>query len=161
MKVTNFPNPQNVTGAVEVLNLPSVQDVNVVNAPAPAACSSFQYVGFSTGLLMGSGPKGVFSAADLCKVDFGARARFCTSEEVLNTVSPPAVSEGPAWVRPVFVPTSQSTDASGVTVNATSTQISCEAWGNPSTTGLVVDSSGAFNYDQCSVARPVACGSDQ
>ena len=75
VEVTNFPDPQNVTGAVDVLNLPAVQDVEVLNLPAvqdvnvlsapAAACSSFQFVGFSSGLLMGSGPIGVFSATGL------------------------------------------------------------------------------------------------
>jgi hypothetical protein len=34
VEVTNFPDPQNVTGAVEVVNLPAVQDVSVRNFPA-------------------------------------------------------------------------------------------------------------------------------
>ena len=177
VEVTNFPDPQNVTGAVDVLNLPAVQDVEVLNLPAvqdvnvlsapAAACSSFQFVGFSSGLLMGSGPIGVFSATDLCKVDFDTRARFCSSEEVLNTVSPPAVAGGPAWVRPVFMPygTSRSTDASGATAG-TPRDLSCGGWrgaapGIPPIRGLTATSSGVFNSEVCSVARPVACCSDQ
>ena len=158
VEVTNFPDPQNVTGAVEVLNLPVVQDVNVLSAPA-AACSSFQFVGFSSGLLMGSGPIGVFSAADLCKADFGPRARFCSSEEVLNTVSPPAVSGGPAWVRPVLMPYWDATtaDASGVT--ASPEKLTCEGWllSTSSSRGLTVTSSGVFIRESCSASRPVAC----
>ena len=37
VEVINFPDPQNVTGSVEVTNLPEVQDVNVVNPSPPAA----------------------------------------------------------------------------------------------------------------------------
>jgi hypothetical protein len=64
VNVTNFPNPQNVAGSVEVSNLPAVQDVNVTNdtanpvevagavevtnLPAPGGAARFQLVGFTS-----------------------------------------------------------------------------------------------------------------
>ena len=57
VEVINFPDPQNVTGSVEVSNLPSIQDVIVTNEPlavTASAQSRFQLVGFSNNPVTGA-----------------------------------------------------------------------------------------------------------
>ena len=79
VRVTNFPDPQNVAGTVEISNLPTVQDVNVTtpvevigavavtNLPAPAGTSRFQLVGFSSTTVPGIG---FFTMTLACQQDF-------------------------------------------------------------------------------------------
>ena len=166
VEVTNFPDPQNVTGAVEVLNLPAVQDVNVVNAPpAPTACASrFQLVGFTSATY--TGDTGVLGFTRGCQAEFGL-SRMCTSEEVVETVDVPNVATSdPAWVRPTFEPVSAGpggisasrvvADVSGIHADFPR-ELSCEGW-HSSGTGLAVDGDGRFGKLSCTNApRPLAC----
>ena len=85
--VTNFPDPQNVTGSVEVTNLPDVQDVHVVNQqpPAPAPASSrFQLVGFTSATYTGD-MGGHFGVTQKCQLEFPG-SRMCTVKEVAATI---------------------------------------------------------------------------
>jgi hypothetical protein len=162
--VTNFPDPQNVTGAVEVTNLPAVQDVNVVSGPPADASPRFQLVGFTSALL--SGEQGVLGFTSACQQEF-ANSRMCTSVEVLETTTVPAGLVGEAWVRPTIVaaPANVVVDASGATDLPDG--LSCAGWRTSAldASGLVMDSVGRFRSARhaptadrgCGVARAVAC----
>jgi hypothetical protein len=162
--VTNFPNPQNVTGSVAVTNLPAVQDVNVVNAPTTSGASPrFQLVGFTTATSTG-GP-GVLGFTLACQQEF-ANSRMCTSLEILETTAVPAGLAGEAWVRPAIVApdVNVQVDASGVIGDATN--LTCSGWsfGTSGLGALVVDGSGRFRQSSgtgpssfCNALRPVAC----
>jgi hypothetical protein len=165
--VTNFPNPQNVTGSVAVTNLPAVQDVNVVSAPpAGGASPRFQLVGFTTATFTGG--QGVLGFTLACQQEF-ADSRMCTSLEILETTKVPGGLAGEAWVRPTIttdLPTAGTVvDASGV--SAVPDFLSCDGWrdngSTPFSNGLVVDGAGRFRsrfttlFTECGVARAVAC----
>ncbi|MCK5364515.1 MAG: hypothetical protein KAR22_16180, partial [Gammaproteobacteria bacterium] len=90
VEVVNLPDPQNVTGSVEVTNLPAVQDVNVTNAPAGPP-SRFQLVGFTTAALPGD--SGLFAFTLACQAEFFG-SRICTSREVFETVDVPTGLRG-------------------------------------------------------------------
>jgi len=97
--VTNFPNPQNVTGSVTVTNLPAVQDVHVVNAQPPAQCGappSFQLVGFTRAVFTGD-LGGPFGANQKCQAEFPG-SRICDYSEVRSTVIVPSGLAGLAWL---------------------------------------------------------------
>ncbi len=68
VEVVNLPDPQNVTGSVEVTNLPAVQDVNVTNAPAGPP-SRFQLVGFTAATF--TGDSGFFAFTLACQAEGG------------------------------------------------------------------------------------------
>jgi hypothetical protein len=153
VEVTNFPDPQNVTGAVEVTNLPDVQEVvgsvEVTNLPAASAPARFQLVGFTNETF--DGATGVLGFTLACQQEF-PNSRFCTTEEVMSTVSVPVGLVGDAWVRPIFI--SVGVDASGA-----SGTIACNGWTQPSSRGMTVTPEGGFpsGGDNCDVARPIAC----
>ena len=92
VEVVNLPDPQNVTGSVEVTNLPAVQDVNVTNAPVGPP-SRFQLVGFTTAAL--TGDSGLFAFTLACQAEF-VGSRICTSPEVFETVDVPTGLSGDA-----------------------------------------------------------------
>ena len=76
-EVINFPDPQNVTGSVEVTNRPEVQDVNVVNAPPggePAAQKVIAFVGVTEATTDGNAG-GPFGLSGMCEAEFGSAAR--------------------------------------------------------------------------------------
>ena len=160
VEVVNFPDPQNVTGAVAVTNIPDPQNVTgfveVTNFPAPATPSRFQLVGFSSTPVTGG--TGVLGMTSECQNDFPAR-RMCTSIEVMETVNAPASLSGAAWVRPVFqqVATNVVVDASGVAAGPES--LTCFGWiqSFSSRLGLTVNATGGFVQMSCNVTRPVAC----
>jgi hypothetical protein len=156
VEVTNLPATQNVDGAVEVTNLPAVQDVSVVGG-CPA--SPFQLVGFTSATF--DGGQGVFTYTAACQAEFPG-SRFCTSEEVLNTVSVPLGLSGDAWVRPVFVPFGMN--AGGMIVLDTSgrdhtglSRLSCFGWSPGGGLGLIVSAVGGFSFGHCGTPRAVAC----
>lgn len=115
------------------------------------ACEPFQLVGFTTATF--DGATGVLGFTQACQAEFTG-SRFCTTEEVMDTVTVPGGLVGDAWVRPVFAPTGQPglLDASGILV------LTCEGWLNAESVGIAVTPTGGFlNNMPCSVARPVAC----
>jgi len=153
--VTNFPDPQTVTGSVEVTNLPDLG----------GGCSPFQLVGFTTATFTGG--QGVLGFTTACQAEFPG-SRMCTSVEVMETTTlPSGLPAGEAWVRPVTpvgLP-GAVVDASGSEANADA--LSCGGWSQSTsgTNGLVVDGSGRFRsttrsptgMEGCHVARAVAC----
>jgi hypothetical protein len=94
--VTNFPNPQNVAGSVEVTNLPAVQDVNIVSGGTTPSSPRFQIVGFTTATYNGN-LGGFFGATQKCQLEFPA-SRMCTPLEVQETTSIPGGLTGVGWV---------------------------------------------------------------
>ncbi len=91
---------------------------------------------------------------------------MCTSVEVLETVSWPAVSNATrGWVRSVFQPVNagdQLYDASGAHFGPNQ-GLTCDGWSFSTNTkfGLAVSGDGRFQnpgfVDACDVARPIAC----
>ena len=171
VEVVNFPNPQNVTGSVEVSNLPSVQDVNVTNEPLAVLSPPrprIQLVGFTSGNL--TSDTGVLGFTLACQAEF-AESRMCSSMEVLESVSVPSGLNGTAWVRPSFTPVSISggsnttvaLDASGVQragAPGSDGLLSCSGWSQSVTaSGLTLDANGRFVGRPCNdaVGRSVAC----
>jgi hypothetical protein len=141
VEVTNFPDPQNVSGSVTVANEPlTVQSgvdpvevsgqVAVTNLPAGESAETFQLVGFTDLTFVGSSGMGTFTQS--CQSTFGTTARMCTSPEVLDTVSWVVTPEsGPGWVRPVYQPSPlvAALDLSGVYVAGQSNGfLSCSGW---------------------------------
>ena len=160
VEVVNQPDPQNVTGSVEVTNLPAVQDVNVTNAPAGPA-SRFQLVGFTAATFHGG--SGLFGFMIACQAEFVPDSRICMSREVFDAVDVPTGS-GDAWIQPTLVGSSGNndpTDASGAA--AKQGMLTCgfpdwSAGGLPtSSTGLTVDSNGGFRRLFCATGLSIAC----
>ena len=84
VNVLNFPDPQNVTGAVEVTNDPL--SVEVVNPSPPMPASRFQLVGFTSAMFTGG--QGILGFALACQEEF-AGSRMCSTIEVVETVDVP------------------------------------------------------------------------
>ena len=83
-----------------------------VGGPAPPV---FEFVGLSSTSHIGGA--GILTLNSACQSTFPG-SRMCTTEEILETVSPPSIvgSVG-GWVRPVFVPhqlTGEALDISGL-----------------------------------------------
>lgn len=161
--VTNFPNPQNVAGAVEVTNLPAVQDVNVVNTP-PSGSARFQLVGFTAAQF--NGAQGVLGFTLACQQEF-PRSRMCSSLEILETTTVPSGLVGDAWVRPSPEGLGGAwSDVSGAGP-ASPADLTCRGWSlaTPMTQpgGLVVDAAGRFSVGTyptgpyCDTPHSVAC----
>jgi hypothetical protein len=122
----------------------------------------WQLVGHTTTAHQGG--EGVRTFTLACQADYGSAARMCTSEEVLNTIVWPTLTEA-AWVRPTIVSSSTDgiVDASGI--KQTRFYLSCQGWGTTSSglTGLTVNPGGGLKaYDDlltnvCSIPKPVAC----
>ena len=147
VEVSNFPDPQNVTGSVEVTNFPP--------SSTPAR---FQLVGFSS--MPVTGDVGVLGMTVECQKDF-ADSRMCTSVEVMETVNVPGGLAGDAWVRPISQPFhtqvsgERSVDASGV--GEETRRISCGGWRSVGLKGLMTDAAGRFGFFSCNLAAAVAC----
>jgi hypothetical protein len=150
VEVTNLPPVQDVTGTVEVTNLPT-----------PMAAARYQLVGFTS--LTFDGGQGIRTYTQACQSDFTLAARMCTSEEVLNTIhwpNVPAATRG--WVRPVYqsATASEVVDASGRAGSVGSGALSCGGWGFASNTrhALAVSGDGRFVTpgfnDTCDVGPP-------
>jgi len=162
VEVTNFPDPQTVTGTVEVTNdatnpVVVVGEVEVTNLPAASAPPRFQLVGFST--TPRTGDAGVLGMTLECQNDFSG-SRMCTSIEAMETVNVPSGLSGDAWIRPVFQPSGvlNALDASGVSSGG-ATNLTCQGWSFSTVLGgMVVNANGSFASDRgCDFARPVAC----
>jgi len=129
------------------------------------AAAAMQFLGVvgAHGYSCRSGP---YLAALACQEEFGPDARWCTSEEILNTVNWP-VFESNAWVRPTFVPsnTAQAVDISGVSAPSAG-DFTCNGWKAeyPNGTALVLENRGglrglrrAFSLFESSVAIGFTC----
>ena len=127
----------------------------------------YQWVGATTVLYDGSGNGlGFIGMTSQCRGEFGAGARMCTSQEILDsdTHNINAIPIDGCWVRPVFqflMDGSQTVlDASGLSGSASSLQ--CGGWntgstGLPGPLGLTLQPDGTFVRRLCTEARPVAC----
>lgn len=118
-----------------------------------------QLAGFTTAPLVGH--VGALELNIACRNQF-SESRLCTSEEVLNTGSPPALTAVWAWVRPSFSPLATASagpsvvDASGVSGDPA--EFTCGGWKETTPfKGLAVDNTGAFDLMDCGAAMPVAC----
>jgi len=147
VQVTNLPA---VEGEVEVTNLPAVQDVNVVNGCG----TNEQLLGFTEAVVPPS--LGILTLAQACGEEF-AGSHVCTSEEIIGAAAIPAGLSGLAWVRPVLQAhaTQGGLDASGLTNNPNA--FTCNGWSANDLLGLAVSGMGAFEFQPCSGALPVAC----
>jgi len=156
VEVINFPVVQEVAGALEVTNLPAVQDVNVTNPPT---CSvgpeaRYQLVGFTSLALLGD--SGVLGMTVACQQEF-AGSRMCSSVEVMETVQVPVDLAGIAWVRPSFSPLHDpgtqpsALDASGYQTSVI--HFSCNR--SSAIAGFTVSASGRFATSRCT--NHVAC----
>jgi len=158
VEVINLPAVQDVTGTVEVTNDASnpvkvVGEVEVTNLPAASAPWRFQLVGFTTATFLGT--EGSLGFTRACDAEFPS-SRWCTSAEVLDSVSLPALS-GEAWVRGVFIGANayEPVEVTGLLENAG--WLTCNYWSNPASTGFTVSAAGKFDRMPCSVPRSVAC----
>jgi hypothetical protein len=125
----------------------------------------WQIVGHTTTTHLGGEGLRAFTLA--CQADYGAAARTCTSQEVIDTISWPTLTLR-SRVRPSFQPIASGTtsakalDASGY--EAAAYNMNCGGWSfsSPSFTGVQVTPDGSFpSFSQdltaCDVAMPVAC----
>lgn len=96
VRVVNFPNPQPVSGSVEISNLPAVQEVVITNDSLPVVCQPGPQVRF-LGLTQATttGGFGRFAMNGLCAAEFGSGARMCEWEEVQGVTPQPA---GEGWL---------------------------------------------------------------
>ena len=118
-----------------------------------------QLVGFTSSLLPGG--SGALNFTRACGSEY-PESRMCTSEELMNTVDPPALATTWAWVRPSLSPLSAGlTDPTGVDasgVGGEAVQLSCDGWKETTPfTGLAADDTGAFGLQDCASELPVAC----
>ena len=161
VEVTNFPDPQNVTGAVEVTNdAATAVPVEVVNLPpAPGAQPRMQLVGFTIAALPAN--TGVLGFTVACQDEYPG-SRMCNSVEVMETITVPrgfTVAAG-AWVRPVYMPGGFTVmDASGRGSNLSGASLVCDGWSSTGTVdlGLSVTPSGRFRANSCGATQGVAC----
>jgi hypothetical protein len=139
--VTNFPDPQNVAGTVNVGNLPAVQQVEVVNFPPPAGAARFQLVGFTAAAL--SATSGVLGFTGACQAEF-PESRMCTLQDILATVALPdlAIGTASAWIDPG--------ERAGP---------ECEGWTRSSSGdfGLTLNKNGGYRREACDLVISVAC----
>jgi hypothetical protein len=157
--VTNFPDPQSVTGTVEVTNdAATAVPVEVVNLPpVPGAQPRMQLVGFTIAALPAN--TGVLGFTVACQDEYPG-SRMCNSVEVMETITVPrgfTVAAG-AWVRPVYQPGGFAfMDASGRGNSGAS--LACSGWSSTGTVdlGLSVTPSGRFQADSCGATQGVAC----
>lgn len=77
VRVTNFPEVQEVMGSVEVSNLPG---------PTGGACAPFQLVRFTRATFTGG--EGVINFTRWCQAEFPG-SRMCSSVEVMETTDVP------------------------------------------------------------------------
>lgn len=97
VEVANFPDPQNVTGAVEVSNDGTM--------PVPVTAEiEYRYTGLSTAFV--TSYVGLNGMHEACRATFGPAARMCTTEELFRTpdlAEKPVREPGGSWVHPVIV----------------------------------------------------------
>jgi hypothetical protein len=125
----------------------------------------WQLVGHTTTTHLGDAGLKAFNLA--CQADFGAAAKMCTSQEVIETIVQPTLSSE-AWVRPVIIAVSDhsfATDFSGVATSLIN--LNCWRWQvtNSGYSGLIVTTDGNVSFfisnsvvlPVCDTPRPVAC----
>ena len=154
VRVTNFPEVQEVTGSVEVTNLPG----------PGGACAPFQLVGFTAATFTGG--QGVLGFTRACQAEFPG-SRMCESQEILATTQLPSTLSGNAWVQPSIV-----SEAAGAVVDASGAQqsameMTCFGWSHnlAGAGGLLVDAAGRFTPSRhlppagalCDTAHAVSC----
>jgi hypothetical protein len=124
----------------------------------------WQIVGHTTTTHTGDAGLKAFNLA--CQADFGAAAKMCTSQEVIETIVQPVLSSE-AWVRPVIIAVSDhsfATDFSGVATSLIN--LNCWRWQvtNSGYSGLIVTTDGNVSSitstgfsPACGTPRPVSC----
>ncbi len=121
---------------------------------------TFRLVGV-TEAMFDSG-NGVFPLTRACFNNFPG-SRICTTQEIIDTVNPPVIPKGLAWVRPspIYLD-SKALNAVDVPSGATSRgsmgrTLSCEGYKELGSIGLVVDQDGRFKSHRCHKKLSVAC----
>ena len=156
VEVVNFPDPQKVAGAVEVTNLPEVQDVNVVGGPASSCeVKRFQLVGYTVVTTTGA-MGGPWGASAMCQAKFpGSRMRVWT--EAVETPTPPAIRPPLAWMN-------FEGDLFGRgQVEIGEVSYSCSAWtsvrpdGGSVDVGIAVTDQALRVSSSCDADLPIAC----
>lgn len=164
VNVTNFPATQNVAGTVDVGNLPAVQQVagQVEITNMPAAPARFEFVGVTTQPFMGGSTRVAMNQQ--CFADFPG-SRICFSDEYVNTVAAPPVSDI-AWIQVRVAATVAGTNA---IYDPVGTRIEfegdmtggydCWSWGSSShnLVGAFVAPTGAVGVRRCDEVHAVAC----
>ena len=141
----------------------------------------YQWVGATTVAYDGSGNGlGFVGMTSQCRADFGAGARLCTSQEILesDTLNFNAIPEDGCWVRSVYQPVTGddntlasallALDASGINSAGLSGRggMACVGWSTTSggERGLILAgtadpsvSPGSFYTGVCAASRSVAC----
>ncbi len=155
VEVTNLPavqdvnvtndatNPVEVTGAVEVTNLP----------PPSGGSSRFQLVGFTSATYPGA-MGGNFGVTQKCQLEF-PNSRMCSIEEAVATTLIPSGLSGHAWTH--------AQGAVGVVIFAgdpVSQSNNCFGWRSSlhTFTGNVISDEGTAEViSDCDRAHPIAC----
>lgn len=108
-------------------------------APAAQPTTPFELVGFTAATFKGD--VGLFALTDACGEEF-SRSRICEVREVAETVAPPVLTGGPAWMS-----------------EESRTFLECAGWTSMAVTVIAatVTVDGEFERLSCNVARPVAC----
>ncbi len=134
-----------------------------------ASAQSLQYLGPSNG--KGDGATGILGFNELCRATYGERARFCTSQDVVRSGSPPAVPNVPQWVMPTMIGSEITSTEWILVIDITGQsslpahpkpgagKLSCQGWSNPvdSLFGLTMTSTGSFSTRHCASDLPAAC----
>ena len=151
--------PGGILYNVRVADTPSAacrpQDTTIMwNVSGPQV---FEFVGLSN--TSHNGGEGVLNYNTACANAFSG-SRMCTTEEVLETISPP-LATGNSWVRPVFVPhqlSGQTLDISGAGASNLGNR-SCLGWSSsaPIQFGTVLQQPGRILTATCDSTIPVAC----
>lgn len=142
----------------------------LLSAPALAQTDPYQWVGNTTTLYDGAGNGlGFVGMTSQCRAEFGAGARMCTSQEILesDTLNFNAFAPSGCWVRPIYQPHGNGTgtvstlDASGRGQNggfgSNDGTMSCQGWSATIQYGLSVNAAGGFEPALCSQTRAIAC----
>ena len=149
--------------AVEVTNLPAVQDVNVLSS-ATGGCEvkTFQLVGFTSTLYTGN-LGGVLGSTEKCQREFSG-SRMCTSEEVQATTNLPSHIPDFSWVDPFEGILGRGSCAGDLIIDEVeivTRQWTCDLLGAPCrfdpSSGATLESTGARFPTLCSEEKPIAC----
>ena len=132
-----------------------------------AFAQTLEYLGPSDGT--GDGDTGVLGFNELCQATYGDGARFCTSQDVLRSGSPPAATNAVQWVMPTIVASVIDSldwvlviDITGQNIAMRTSrrgELSCRGWSNAvdSMFGLTMTSRGSFETLHCASDLPAAC----
>ena len=144
--------PAKAPDPVEIV-APLPLDVNVTNSTS-SSCRSFELVGTTGTAFLGT--EGPLNFSRACAEDHPG-SRWCTSAEVLGSVSPPGGIRAVAWVRPILVLAAGDSlmDVSGLLAPAP--DFTCDSWSSADARGLAVDGNGAFTTHPCSIVRTAVC----